>query len=75
MREKCPYSDFFWSVFSPNAGKYGPENRQIHTLLTKLLANKISAVLEGKFMFSFVTDETGFKCLNPQSSLFDLLFF
>ena len=25
LREKCPYSEFFWSVFSPNVGKYGPE--------------------------------------------------
>ena len=24
MREKCPRS-FFWSVFSPNAGKYGQD--------------------------------------------------
>ena len=26
LREKCLYSELFWSVFSPNAGKYGPEN-------------------------------------------------
>ena len=25
LRKKCPYSEFFWSVFSPNAGKYGAE--------------------------------------------------
>ena len=34
LREKCPHTEFFWSVlsrirtkyvFSPNAGKYGPE--------------------------------------------------
>ena len=24
LREKCPYSEIFWYVFSPNAGKYGP---------------------------------------------------
>ena len=24
-RKKSPYSEFFWSVLSPNAGKYGPE--------------------------------------------------
>ena len=45
QREKCPYSEFFWSVFSrirtdygeiqylsvftPNAGKYGPEKPRI----------------------------------------------
>ena len=23
--KKCPYSELFWSVFSPNAGKYGLE--------------------------------------------------
>ena len=25
LREKCPYLEFLWSVFSPNAGKYGPK--------------------------------------------------
>ena len=34
LREKCPHTEFFWSVlsrirtkyvFNPNAGKYGPE--------------------------------------------------
>ena len=25
MREKCPYLELFWSVFRPNADKYGPE--------------------------------------------------
>ena len=25
LRKKCPYSELFWSVFSPNVGKYGPE--------------------------------------------------
>ena len=33
MREKCPYSEFFWSVFSPNVGKYGSEKLRIRTLL------------------------------------------
>ena len=32
LREKCPYSEFFWSVFSQNAGKYGPEKLQMRTL-------------------------------------------
>ena len=45
LSEKCPYSEFFWSVFlriwteylsilSPNAGKYGPEKLRIWTLFT-----------------------------------------
>ena len=34
LREKFPYSEFFWSVFSPNAGKYGPEKLRIRTLFT-----------------------------------------
>ena len=25
LRKECPYSELFWSVFSPNAGKYGPK--------------------------------------------------
>ena len=27
LSEKCRYSEFFWSVFSPNVGKYGPEKK------------------------------------------------
>ena len=26
LRQKCPNTEFFWSVFSPNTGKYEPEN-------------------------------------------------
>ena len=25
LRNRCPYLELLWSVFSPNAGKYGPE--------------------------------------------------
>ena len=25
LREKCPYSEFFWSVFSRICTEYGPE--------------------------------------------------
>ena len=25
QRKKCPYWELFWSVFSPNAAKCGPE--------------------------------------------------
>ena len=35
LREKCPYSEFFWFVFTPNAGKYGPEKLRIRTLFTQ----------------------------------------
>ena len=35
LRKKCPYSKFFWSVFSPNAQKYGPENLRIWTLFAQ----------------------------------------
>ena len=46
LRGKCPYSEFFWSVFpsirteylsvfSPNAGKYGSEKFRIRTLFTQ----------------------------------------
>ena len=48
LREKCPYSEFFWSVysrirteygkipvFSPTAGKYGPEKVRIRKLFTQ----------------------------------------
>ena len=47
LREKCPYSEFCWSVFSrirtkygevfsPNAGKYGPKKLWIRTLFTNI---------------------------------------
>ena len=32
LREKCPYSEFFGSVFSPDAKKYGPEKPRIRAL-------------------------------------------
>ena len=25
LREKCSDTEFFWSVFNPSTGKYGPE--------------------------------------------------
>ena len=31
----CPYLELFQSVFSPNAGKYGPEKLQVRTLFTQ----------------------------------------
>ena len=31
LREKCPYSEFFWTVFSLYAEKYWPEKLQIRT--------------------------------------------
>ena len=45
-RERCPYSEFLWSVFShiqseylstfiPNAGKYGPEKLLIRAIFTE----------------------------------------
>ena len=51
LREKCPYSEFFWfvlfrirteygeylTVFSPNAGKHGPEKLRIRTLFTQFM--------------------------------------
>ena len=33
--KSCPYLEFFWSVFSPNAGKYGSEKFRIQTLFTQ----------------------------------------
>ena len=35
MRENCPYSEFFWSVFSPNAGKYGSEEKRSENKLER----------------------------------------
>ena len=35
LHEKCPYLGFFWSVFIPNAGKYGPGKLRIWKLFTQ----------------------------------------
>ena len=32
LREKCPCSEFFWSIFSRIPTEYGPENLRIRTL-------------------------------------------
>ena len=32
LHVKCPYSEFFWSVISPYAGKCGPEKLRIRTI-------------------------------------------
>ena len=37
LHEKYPYSEFFWSVFSLNAVKYGPEKLPIRTLFSQCL--------------------------------------
>ena len=41
MCKKRPYSKFFQSVFSPNAGKYGPEKFRIRTLFTQCNTREI----------------------------------
>ena len=28
LSENCPHSELFWSVFSPNGGKNGPDNSE-----------------------------------------------
>ena len=35
LRQKCPYWEVFWSVFSPKARKYVPEKLRIRTLFTQ----------------------------------------
>ena len=35
LRETCPYSDIFWSVSSPNTGKYGQGKLRKQTLFTE----------------------------------------
>ena len=37
QRKKCPYSEFFWSVFSRIWIEYGPEKLRIRTLLVPVL--------------------------------------
>ena len=54
LREKGPYSEFFWSVFSTNAGKYGPEKLRIRKLFTSY------SVCDS----AFIRENTGYKNSN-----------
>ena len=40
LREKCPYSEVFWSAFSPDEGESGPERLRIRTLFTRCMLVK-----------------------------------
>ena len=53
MSEKCPYSEIFWSVFSPNAGKYRPKRLRMRTLFMQFKRNtlKISFTFFDSFTF------------------------
>ena len=44
LREKCPHSESFWSVFSHIWTKYGSEKLQIRTLFTKSLISVCSVL-------------------------------
>ena len=50
LRKECPYSEFFWSVFSPNAVKYGPE-KLTKAKLNSLNSLKIAKVLSQKTLW------------------------
>ena len=61
LRGMCPYLQLFWFVFSPNAGKYGPESLRIGTLFTQwLILNNFQQVEDSEnfnvfnFLWSFV---------------------
>ena len=42
LRKKCQHPEFLWSVFSPNAGKYGPEKPRIRTLFKQCISRQYS---------------------------------
>ena len=39
LRKSCPYSEFFWSVFSRIQTEHRPEKRRTRKLFTQLLGN------------------------------------
>ena len=42
LREKCPHTKFlFWSVFSPNMGKYGPEKTPYLDTFHAIMLSKV----------------------------------
>ena len=63
LREKCPYSEFFWSVLScirteyresPNAGKYRPEKLRMQTLFTQCYI-LVNYVIFGGGIYHFIS--------------------
>ena len=46
LQEKYPYSEFFWSTFSPNTGKYEPEKLQIRKIFTQPLTHEYDGLLK-----------------------------
>ena len=44
LRENCPYSKFFWSVFNSNTGKYWSEKFWILTLFTQCTSIRIPRI-------------------------------
>ena len=61
LREKCPYSELFCSVFRPNAGKYVPEILRIRAFFTQWYSGgtnpavklKVSTCLGPSFLFCY----------------------
>ena len=51
----CQYSEFFWSVFSPNARKYGPEKLRIRTLFTHCAALSLFNICQWYFLMVVFT--------------------
>ena len=66
LREKCLYSGFFWSVFSPNAGRYGPEKLRIRTLFTQCL---VSGRAASELSFSGLLDSLAHFLTQSKSSM------
>ena len=61
LRKNCPYSEFFWSVFSPKAGKCGTE---------KLRIWKLFSGHYGEFTSVSLTDMQSFSC-HQSTSFFE----
>ena len=65
LRKKCPYSEFFWSVFSPNAGKYRPEKLRTQKLFTQCdISNSLMSIRTFAYVrVRNVSFSEGFVCL------------
>ena len=61
LLEKCPYSEFFWSVFSRIRTEYGPENSEYGHFSrsvnwkTCILWGKMRALLKNELAFNTET--------------------
>ena len=55
LREKYPYSELFRSVFSPDAGKYGPDSSEYGHFYVVFSVTKLNLFIQLFYLFQDTT--------------------